>query len=126
MTLWTYVRRGAGGRGCLLCDGTVRGEGYSGHGEGLNEPSAESETGVGPIPAGRYAIGAFFDHPRLGPCVARLLPLPGTVTFGRSGFFIHGDNAAMDHGASDGCIVLARPLRESIRDSGSHLVLTVV
>jgi hypothetical protein len=125
MAEWTYARRARQGNGELLRDGAVMGIGYSGHGEGLNNPAADAETGVGPVPAGRYAIGPFFDHPHLGPCVARLVPLAGTDTHGRSGFFIHGDNAAANHTASDGCIILARPLREMIRASGTHLVLTV-
>ena len=80
---------------------------YSGHGEGLNNPAMEAVEGVGPIPAGTYKIGPArdpIDH--LGP-----IALPLTVVrfanpaLDRSGFFIHGDNAAADHSASDGCIV---------------------
>jgi len=49
----------------------------------------------------------------------RLTPESGTETFGRSGFLIHGDLAG-EVGkdlASDGCIILARDLREEISDS---------
>lgn len=125
-TQWTYkVSTGE------LADqaGTVVGTGYSGRDSGLNNPDAEQDKGVGPIPAGRWIVGTFFDHPHLGPCVSRLIPSsepPKTETFGRTGFFIHGDNAEANHSASDGCIILARDLREKIRDSGLNVALIVV
>lgn len=104
--------------GKLSHDGMNVAVGYSGHGMGLNNPLAASIPDVGPIPAGRWKIGTFFDHPHLGPVVAHLTPQPGTDALGRSAFFIHGDNKDMNRSASDGCIVLDRAAREFIRDSG--------
>lgn len=95
--------------------GSLVGIGYSGRGEGLNNPAMQNVLDVGPIPQGRWTIGAFFNDPGgKGPLVGRLLPLQGTETFGRSGFMLHGDNEAMNHTASEGCIVLARINREQI------------
>ncbi len=34
--------------------------------------------------------------------------------FGRFAFRIHGDNAQMNHTASDGCIIAALPIRQEI------------
>lgn len=71
-------------------------------------------TGVGPIPVGAYAIGKPFDSARTGPVVMRLTPLPGTVTYGRDDFELHGDSRDHPGAASHGCIILPRPLRERI------------
>ena len=69
----------------------------------------------GPIPRGKWEIGAFFDDPGgKGQVVAHLTPCDGTETFGRSGFLIHGDNSALNHSASEGCIVAPRVIREQI------------
>ncbi len=114
--MWQYHQR----TGALLRDGVSCGTGYSGHGAGLNNPQRESEHGAGPIPRGRWRIGAFGDgHRDLGPLVASLTPVDHDA-HGRSAFFIHGDNAASNHSASHGCIVLARSLRRLIADSADH------
>jgi hypothetical protein len=104
-------------------DGTLAGTGYSGHGEGVDNPADEQIPDVGPIPEGQYTIGTFFDDPGgKGPVVCHLYPMPGTDTLGRSGMMIHGDNSEHNQTASHGCIILARPLREAIRDSGDTLL----
>ena len=114
--MWTYKQStGAVTR----ADGVVIGDGYSGNGPGYNNPLSEDHIDVGPIPAGQWTIGPFFDDPGgKGPIVAHLTACKGTETFGRTGFMIHGDNAAMNHTASEGCIILRRPLRQQIADSG--------
>ena len=100
--------------------------GYSGNGEGLNNPEMQAVKDHGPIPRGSWVVGSFFDDPGgKGPVVAHLTPVAGTETFGRSGFMIHGDNEAMNHTASEGCIVLPRSARERIAQSGDA-VLDVV
>ena len=97
--------------------GFMLGGGYSGNGAGLNNPAMESVHNHGPIPRGLWMIGLFSDDPGgKGPCVAHLTPFDGTETFGRSGFMIHGDNSALDHSASEGCIIAPRFIREQIRD----------
>jgi hypothetical protein len=94
------------------------GEGYSGRGSGLNNPAQQAVEGQGPIPQGSWEIGAFFDDPGgKGPIVAHLTPADGTETFGRSGFMIHGDNAELNHTASEGCVILPRQLRLMIQSS---------
>ena len=97
--------------------GVKLGDGYSGNGAGLNNPAMESVLMHGPIPRGAWTVGPFHDDPGgKGPVVAHLTPIEGTDTFGRSGFMIHGDNSALDHSASEGCIVAPRFIREQIRD----------
>lgn len=106
----------AQGTGILSYASEPVGKGYSGHGEGLNNPKMQMVHGVGPLPRGLWEIGHFFDDKHLGVVVAALKPTSQDL-FGRSGFFIHGDNKSMNHTASDGCIILSRALREAIRDS---------
>lgn len=100
-------------------DGSLAGVGYSGNGADLDNPAGQGDIGHGPIPQGQWTIGAFATYQRLGSIVAPLEPAPGNTMDGRQGgFYIHGDNVAMNHTASDGCIILARPLRQQIADSG--------
>jgi len=110
--MWTYSQSS----GKLYHNSSYLGTGYAGHGQGLNNPKMEMVHSVGPLPKGLWIIGMFFDDKHLGPCVAALKPTDQEV-YGRGGFFIHGDNKLMNHTASDGCIILARYLREAIRDS---------
>jgi hypothetical protein len=89
------------------------GTGYAGNGSCLNDPTMTWVVGHGPLPVGRYYIQAPQDLPgSVGMFALRLDPDPANDMKGRSGFFIHGDNPEMDHSASDGCIVAARPTRE--------------
>lgn len=112
--MWTYNSA----NGNLSHNGGLVGTGYSGHEAGLNNPILSNIHNVGPIPQGYWTIGEFFDDPGgKGPIVAHVTPQEGTDVFGRAGFMIHGDNSEADHSASHGCIILARPLREQIRDS---------
>lgn len=106
-------------------NGTLLGQGYSGHGDGVNNPALENIKNVGPIPRGRYLIEGWFNHPELGPFVARLLPCDATNTFGRAGFCVHGDNFAGNHTASEGCIIMNRIVRNKIADT-KDTVLEVV
>lgn len=109
--MWTYRQHD----GELLHDGQFEGTGYSGTGIGRNRPEAEKIEATGPIPCGRYRINPAYQHPHLGPCVMNLDPEPGTDTFGRSLFRIHGDNAR--HDASHGCIILGPAIRHEIAAS---------
>jgi hypothetical protein len=109
--------------GLLTRDGTMIAAGYSGHGDGRNNPAMEATRLVGPIPCGLYHIGpAFHASTTLGPVAMRLMPVSHDA-LGRSGFFIHGDSVKGD--ASHGCIVLPRPVRLFIAHSGDK-DLTVV
>jgi hypothetical protein len=121
---WTYEQS----TGNLTApNGDLAGQGYSGNGADLDNPSGQADVGHGPIPQGDWTIGPFFDDPGgKGPVVAHLIPCVDTQTFGRSGFMIHGDNSHMDHTASEGCIILSNPLRQLIKNSGDNQLIVVV
>lgn len=120
--MWTYNSA----NGALSRNGILLGTGYSGHQAGLNNVEMESISNTGPIPRGSWTISHFFDDPGgKGPMVARLSPDDGTETFGRGGFMIHGDTAAHNNGASHGCIILSRDLREQISTSGDSILQVV-
>lgn len=96
---------------------------YSGTGEGRNNLAMANVPNVGPIPPGKYRIGKAYDDEHLGPCVMHLNPLPGTDTFGRDLFRIHGNNPAND--ASKGCVIVDHAPRLKINASQDR-VLEVV
>ena len=112
---WTYVQQTGhlyGPNNKLVAIG------YSGHGSGMNNPAAQDQHAIGPIPCGLYDIGDPLDPPdHLGPLAMPLGPAAGNEMFGRSSFFIHGDNASLNHSASDGCVILAHGFRQQIADS---------
>ncbi|HWG19170.1 MAG TPA: tlde1 domain-containing protein [Terracidiphilus sp.] len=106
-------------------DGNLTGTGYSGSPEGKNDPSKQCIPDVGPIPRGSYTIGQPFSSSAHGPFVLPLDPDPANDMCGRSGFLIHGDSIEHPGAASEGCIIMPRPVRESVWNSGDRL-LTVV
>ena len=111
--------------GELSQDGTLIATGYSGYGDGRDNPADQDTANVGPIPAGSYLIGPVFDSEAHGPVVMRLTPQPGTNIFGRSGFLIHGDSIFSPGTASHGCIVVPRLARLAIANSHDvNLVVT--
>lgn len=126
---WTYVQRS----GELWHRGRVVARGYAGFddgdglveaGEGKNDPSAQAQRGVGPLPVGRYFIGAPMQHPTAGAYTLRLEPHPDNDMKGRSGFLIHGDSA-VPGAASRGCIVLSRAVRTIIASSLDYELIVV-
>jgi hypothetical protein len=107
-------------------DGDPVATGYAGNGDGLNNPALQFTPNVGPLPQGSYTIGPPHqpvDH--MGPLALPLWPDPATVMQGRFGFFIHGDTPAMDHTASDGCIVLEHDARAQIDASPDKALIVV-
>ena len=82
--------------------------GYSGTGEGRNNPAMQGVPNVGPIPQGTWLWGTPYNSPNAGPNTIMLVPLPDNQCFGTqrdcSTFRAHGDNAEND--ASTGCMVL--------------------
>ena len=96
-----------------------------GNPSGLNNPFAQNEPNVGPIPEGRYSIGPAFTHPRTGRLTMRLTPQPGTHMFGRDGFLIHGGNFET-LASSKGCIVVQPSGRRELSDLGPGQPLWVV
>jgi hypothetical protein len=128
--------------GVLTKDGTYVDTGYSGNGAGLNNPNDASIPNVGPIVPGPYMIGAPKNPvDQLGPFAMPLTPMmepiisPHPVSqeqaaqiaaeHARSGFFIHGDNALMNHTASHGCIILKRQTRIMIAASDDRQLIVV-
>jgi hypothetical protein len=91
--------------------------GYSGHGEGINNPDMENVRHVGPLPRGSSRIGPQQDNGRLRASM-RLTPAPSNNMHGRSGFLIHGDNGRGYRSASEGCPVVPRWVRDEISGSG--------
>lgn len=107
--------------GELKLNSIAAGSGYSGHGEGKNNPRRQTVHDVGPIPCGFWEIcGPPYISADHGPFVLRLSPLPGTQTFGRSGFLIHGDSRENPGEASMGCIILPHEVRVKIWQSGER------
>ena len=91
--------------------------GWSGHGEGLNNPSMQNVPFIGPLPKGYYTIGAPVDNSPLGPCALPLIPDSGNQMFNRSEFYIHGAAFVHPENSSDGCIILPRAVRERLAGS---------
>jgi hypothetical protein len=116
---WTYSQS----TGELELNNKHVAKGYSGTHAGRNNPIMQTKHNVGPIPQGTYTIGRPHDTTTHGPYVMRLTPLPGTHTFGRAGFLIHGDNKK--HDASHGCIILDRIARHHVWSSGVRVIQVI-
>jgi hypothetical protein len=100
--------------------------GYSGRGEGLNNSAMQHVVATGPIPQGMWIIGALEPKSkRTGRNISRLEPMPGTNTFGRSAFQIHGDNGKGNRTASSGCIIIAPQQRIPMINSPINLLKVV-
>jgi len=101
--------------------GNVIGIGYSGAGDGKNNPLMEHVVDVGPIPVGTYTItGPPFNSPSHGPFVLKLVPDPATTqriaSYGRDPetFLLHGDSIQHPGTASEGCVIMDRMTRTSV------------
>ena len=118
--MWVYEQSS----GKLLHDGQLVGEGYSGHGKGVNNPKLQDVHDTGPIPQGEWRIGEPYDQSEHGPCVMQLTPEPGTETFGRTEFLMHGDlkDKPGQLLASKGCIIMPRWVRDTVARSGDNLL----
>jgi type VI secretion system (T6SS) effector TldE1-like protein len=117
--MWTYQQS----TGQLRHDGHLTGTGYSGHGVGKNDPVAQNVSETGPLPRGLYTIAQCHTHPRLGPIAMFLTPNDSNEMFGRSDFYIHGDNAA--HDASLGCIIMPHDTRVEVAASDDRQLLVI-
>lgn len=118
--MWTYRQES----GELLHDSDsgphLVAKGYSGFGEGKNNPGMQDHPDLGPIPRGEYQVGVPHDTDSHGPFVMSLTPAPANEMFGRSGFLMHGDSIAHPGSASHGCIIFSRAIREQVWNSGDH------
>ncbi|MBS0352021.1 MAG: DUF2778 domain-containing protein [Proteobacteria bacterium] len=101
---WTYKQS----TGQIMLNNKAIGTGYSGIGQGKNNPILQSFRNLGPIPQGRYKIGPLYHSHKTGPFVMNLIPINHNA-LGRSSFEIHDDNPT--HNVSNGCIILSRDLR---------------
>jgi hypothetical protein len=120
--MWTYAQRSGD---LFAADGELVATGYAGAGEHKNRPESEIVRNKGPLPRGRYTMQSPRSTQTNGPYVIRLVPDPGNVMHGRTGFLIHGDSRATPGAASEGCIVLPRLIREHLWHSGDHLLKVV-
>lgn len=105
--------------------GTLCGKGYSGQPPRSNDPTAQSLHNVGPIPEGRWQAVELIPESTHGPFAIRLEPYPETDTLGRAGFLVHGDSVQKPGFASEGCVIMARDVRELFWASDDHdLIVT--
>ena len=117
--------------GELSRDGKYVGKGYSGKGRGVNNPALQGLVGYGPLPAAQWKIVDRYDSKNVGPYALVLHAVDATPgddrhdPTGRGAFRIHGDNARGDRSASKGCIILPRPLRVKIWESGDRDLIVV-
>jgi hypothetical protein len=114
--MWTYVQES----GELWQGSHHVGTGYSGFEEGKNKPSMQAVKDRGPIPRGMWTIVGPPQNiiPGPGIYVLRLTPNPGTQTFGRTEFLMHGDSGNHPGCASHGCIVMPHDTRIAVWKSG--------
>jgi hypothetical protein len=107
--------------------GKLLGTGYSGKDPYKNDPSAEGMEGAGPIPRGNWKLVSLeLTTPLHGPYVIVLEPDADTrgrvISHGRdpSSFRIHGDSLKTPGSASEGCLIIGRPIREQIWTGTDH------
>lgn len=112
--MWTFKIS----NGTLYHDGVVIGSAYSGAPGDVDNPADENVADHGPIPEGWYTIGTEQETPT--PVALPLTPDSTNTEYGRSDFLIHGDSIKQPGTASHGCIITARAIRETIRDSGDN------
>jgi hypothetical protein len=119
---WMYQQS----TGYLTLDGVLHSVGYSGRGEGKNNPEMQTVHNTGPIPCGAYTIGeAYDDLGGKGSCVLPLTPSPDNEMFGRSGFLMHGDSISHPGEASEGCVIMPPTARHDVDNSDDdQLIVT--
>lgn len=115
---WEYSQS----TGVLRHNGAFFAKGYSGLGQGENNPAMERDSSVGPIPKGHYRIAG--AHDTVTKVTIILDPILGTNTFGRSAFRIHGGMKSGAHTASKGCIIIdGEALRLQILNSSDTILV---
>lgn len=106
----------------LLCDPAgLAVPAYSGHGDGRDNPEMEAVSNVGPIPRGRYSIGAARWSEKTGPITITLTPIEHNA-HGRTAFEVHGDSITKPGEASHGCIITNPKTRGQMRDSEDRIL----
>lgn len=122
---WTYSQSSGE---LLYPDSTsVLAVGYSGAGNGKNNPAYQDVPDVGPIPQGPWDVGEPYDDPDTGPFTLSLSPQQGTNTFGRTEFKVHGEAKDKPPGnASEGCIVMPLFARNRLSDSTDKVLQVIL
>ena len=114
--------------GVMTRDGVELAHGWAGNHEGRNNPDAQSQHCIGPLPRGMYTLQPWLPaHPHLGPITSYLKPDESNEMFGRDAFYIHGPSVdpAKYGQESKGCIVIPRSGRLDVRDSGETTLQVV-
>ena len=125
--MWTYEQS----TGHLYDpDGAMVAIGYAGgnegkNPEGVNNHSMQDQKGIGPLPTGFYIFGEVVAQSQLGPFAIPLIPDPSNKMDGRGSFYVHGDTAAMNLSASEGCMIFPRQVREEIVASGDKQLAVI-
>lgn len=120
--MWVYSQTS----GELLHDDERVAFGYAGSPVGKNRPDMQEVHNVGPLPRGIYTFNPPVDTMTHGPYVLWLTPDPANEMFGRGSFGMHGDSKVDPGGASEGCIVMARNIREQVWNSGDTKLQVVI
>jgi len=117
---WTWDQSA----GSLAWEGKVVAFGYAGKGAGKNNPDMQDVKKTGPIPRGLWRMTGVKNSPKTGPFTIVLVPEAGTDARGRSEFRVHGDNRTGT--ASEGCIILPRPIRDRLWENRAKAPLIEV
>lgn len=108
-----------------LDSGVLVGTGYSGYGVHKNNPNSCKLKNLGPIPCGKYSIVNAPGDKRLGKMLLKLQPYAANQMYGRSGFYIHGEDSNPLTEDSHGCIVMSYSVRLFL-NAASDRILTVI
>lgn len=101
--------------------------------EGINNPDLQDKANIGPLPEGMYTFGKMintdpdktkWEKAHLGPHAIELIPDADNDMHGRSDFYAHGDTTPSGN-ASQGCIILPRPVRDAANASKDRRVKVV-
>lgn len=97
--------------------GRTLAQGASGRQEGKNNPGLCNAKNCGPIPQGRWAIGAMvYPEDLRGPVTLPLEPIDGTLAFGRVGFSLRGA-CAEPYVGNAGDVIVPQEVRELMATS---------
>ena len=88
-----------------------------------NDPANECVKNNGPLPRGKYTIGAPYNSTKTGPYTLPLIPDCSNNMCGRNEFRIHGDSGKHPGAASEGCIVTDFNTRRDIWNSNDRELL---
>jgi len=99
---------------------------YSGDKEHFNDEKSQHLPNQGPIPVGTWKVTKIEHHEKLGPLTIWLEEKDVKNNYSRNAFRIHGDkiDEKIKHGASEGCIVAKKEIREKIKEGDLVVVET--